>query len=228
MAADDLSRLIASAARAIEHEVGAQDTIEKIVELAVKLIDDCDHAGISLRRPGRIESPVVSDDLVRRIDVLQHEHGEGPCVDARVEEELVHSSDIAADERWPSWGPRTVEETGVCSVMCFRLFTTGDVIGALSLYSSGQGVFDADDRELGLALAAHAAIAMSGAHQIDTLHLAVDGRTVIGQALGILMERFDIDADQAFALLKRLSQDSNRRIRDLALELVATRKMPPA
>lgn len=226
MSTDDIPRLIASAARSLQDEVGSQHTMEKVVELAVGMIDNAEHAGVSLLRQGRIESSAASDDMVRRVDELQYEHREGPCVDAILDDEVVHSRDIAHDERWPRWGSLTTEETGIRSMLCFRMFTIEDTVGALNLYSTRAGAFDADDREVGLALTAHAALAVVASQQIETLHLAVDSRTVIGQAVGILMERFDMDADRAFGVLKRVSQESNRKLRDVAHELVATRRTP--
>lgn len=226
MATDDLSRLIASAARSLRDEPGPQQTMEKAVELAVRSIEGCEHAGISLIHKGQIETPAASDEVVTRVDELQYEHREGPCVDAILEEEVIHSRDIAADERWPAWGPRTAEETGIRSILSFRLFTHQDTVGALNLYSSGEGSFDSEDREVGLALAAHAAIAVAASQEIENLHHAVDSRTIIGQAVGILMERFDLDADRAFSVLRRVSQDTNRKLRDIADELVTTRSLP--
>ena len=225
---EDLAHQIATAARALEDEVGSQETMEKVVELAKKMMASCERAGITLIRQGQIYSPAESDDLVKRVDELQVEYQQGPCVDAILEHEIVYSANLADDKRWPHWGPRTVEETGIRSMMCFRLFTRGDLVGALNLYASLKGAFDAGDRDVGVALAAHAAIAVAAAHEIENLHAAVDGRTVIGQATGILMERFNIDADQAFAVLKRISQDANRKVRDIAHELVTTRSVPDA
>jgi hypothetical protein len=138
----------------------------------------------------------------------------------------VYSRDLAAESRWPDWGPRVVDELGVRSMLCFRLFTTKDTLGALNLYSRRAGAFTEDDAVEGLALAAHVAVALVSATQIEGLNAAAVNRTVIGQAQGILMERYDIDSERAFSLLRRVSQDSNRRLRWIAAELVRTRKVP--
>ena len=225
MSTDDLSRLIASAARSLQRELGAQHTIDKVVELAVQLVGNAEHAGISLiRKGGSIDSPAASDDVVRRADELQSEHQQGPCVDAILEQEVVDSPDIAADERWPVWGPRTTEETGLRSMMCFRLFTAEDALGALNLYSDREAAFGADDREVGQALAAHAALAVLAAQEIEAHDVAADNRTIIGQAVGILMERYDIDATRALAVLTHASQQSHRGLRQTAYEVVTTRQ----
>ena len=111
-------------------------------------------------------------------------------------------------------------------MLCFRLFTAADTLGALNLYSRRAGAFTEDDAIDGLALAAHVAVALVSATEIEGLNAAAVNRTVIGQAQGILMERYDIDSERAFSLLRRVSQDSNQRLRWIAAELVRTRKVP--
>ena len=226
MSGESFTDRLAAAARALEAEPGSQHTMERTLEIARELVTSCDYAGISLMRRGRIESPAYTDEVVLAFDMLQYQHEQGPCVDAIFAEEVVHSPDLEHDERWPVWAPVAVRKTGIRSMMCFRLFTQRDTVGALNLYSRTVGIFDADDRDHGSALAAHAALAMVASQTIETLHLALDSRTVTAQATGILMERFDIDADRAFAVLRRVSQDSNRKLRDVAQELVITRITP--
>ena len=130
---------------------------------------------------------------------------EGPCFDALEMHERVHSRDLATDTRWPRWGPHVAHEIGVVSVVSYRLFTTADSLGALNLYSRTSEAFDLDDIYNGEALAAHVAVALASSRQAEQLGVAITTRTVIGQAEGILMERFDISADQAFAVLRRVS-----------------------
>ena len=111
-------------------------------------------------------------------------------------------------------------------MMCFRLFTYGDKLGALNLYSARGDAFDAEDRERGLAIAAQTAIAMAAVEEIDQLKAGMDTRALIGQAQGILMERFDLDDSLAFAVLIRLSSHTNRKLRHIAWEIVNTRQLP--
>lgn len=223
---DDLSRVIAAAARDLQSEVGSQSTMERALELAIKMIDGCEHAGISLIKNGRISSPATSDTVVTRVDELQLEHDQGPALDAIREQPLVHSADLAADERWPEWGARTAAETGIHSMVSFRLFTTSDTVGALTLYATLTDAFDAEAREIGVALAAHVALALVSSREIESLRSGLDTRTVIGQASGMLMERYGVEPVVAFAVLKRISQDTNRKLREVAVELVSTRRMP--
>ena len=227
MSTDDLSSRIAAAARSLEHEEGAQLTMERVLELAIEMLPGAEYAGISLvSRRGMLESPATTHEVILEIDRLQVESGQGPCVETIFTEDMVQSRNLADDVRWPDWGPRVVEETGIRSMMCFRLFTQSDTVGTLNLYATELGAFATEDRDHGIALAAHAALAMVAARRVETLNLGLDTRTVIGQATGVLMERFDLDAPSAFDVLKRVSQDSNRKLREIAQELVVTRHLP--
>ncbi|GAA2758636.1 hypothetical protein F4554_003721 [Actinopolymorpha rutila] len=111
-------------------------------------------------------------------------------------------------------------------MMCLRLFTYAHTVGALNLYARSRNAFGRDDVEQGQALAAHAAVAVVGAQRIDQLSVALDTRTVIAQAQGILMERYRFTADQAFNVLVRVSSQANVKLRDVAIELVETRRTP--
>jgi transcriptional regulator with GAF, ATPase, and Fis domain len=223
----DLSERIAAAARSLSSERDVQHTLAASVELATELIEGCDEAGVSIvHRRRAIETPASTGELVERGDKLQYEFQEGPCLDAIWDQETVYCPDLASEVRWPVWGPRVVDELGVRSMLCFRLFTAADTLGALNLYSRRAGAFTEDDAIEGLALAAHVSVALVSATEIEGLNAAAVNRTVIGQAQGILMERYDIDSERAFSLLRRVSQDSNQRLRWIAAELVRTRKVP--
>jgi transcriptional regulator with GAF, ATPase, and Fis domain len=135
---------------------------------------------------------------------------------------MVHSPDLAHDKRWPAWGPRVVRETAAESILCFRLFTHRDTLGALNLYSRRRDAYDQDAQDEGRAIAAHVAIAVAACQEVQQLARGMHSHTIIGQATGILMERFDLDAARAFSVLVRLSQDNNVKLREVAAETVAT------
>ena len=103
---EELSRAIAAAARELRGEIGSQHTLERGLKLAIDLIDGAEHAGVSLIDRGTIDSPAFTADVVRRVDELQHVHAEGPCLDAILETEAVHCSDLADEPRWPGWAAR--------------------------------------------------------------------------------------------------------------------------
>lgn len=222
-----LSERMAAAARELQHQSDPEGTIQLAAQLALTNIEGCDHAGISLvRRPHSITTLAATDDTVRTSDRLQLEYGEGPCLDAVWAHRTVHSRRLADDARWPRWGPRLADVTPARSAFCVRLFTTEDTLGALNMFSSVEDGFDETDRDEGLALAAHVAIAVAAAQEIQSLGVAMDSRSVIGQAMGIIMERYQLQPDLAFSVLTRLSQHSQVRVRDLALEIVETRSLP--
>jgi GAF domain-containing protein len=132
--------------------------------------------------------------------------------------------DLASEQRWPDFSARAAA-LGVGSMLSFQLFVEGDNLGALNLYSSESDAFDDESEQVGLLFASHAAVAFADAQKLDQLNSAVETRDLIGQAKGILMERYRISAEQAFRVLTRVSQQRNRKLRDLAAELADTRHL---
>ena len=230
MPLENLAESLARAARALASEDNVEHTLDKAVELAVEMIRGCDAAGVTLvRRGNALESPAYTDEMVARGDALQLELGEGPCVDAVWEQQVVISGDLASETRWPGWAARLVAESGARSMMCVQLFTSQTTLGALNLYAKSPHAFDPEsDRYEAQALAAHVAVALVAAQRIENLYTALDSRTVIGQAEGILMERFDLSPQSAFEVLRRVSSHSNEKLHAVALELVRTRRLPPS
>lgn len=213
----------------MQGEVDTQHVLDRAVALAVELVAGCHQAGVSMvHRRAPIDTAASSDPLVVRGDELQYRLQEGPCLDAIWHHETVHSRDLAGDERWPRWGPAVVAELGVASMLSFQLYTDADTLGALNLYSRQVDAFDEDDLTAGLVLAAHTAVALAGAQHVEQLRTAALNRTIIGQAQGILMERFRLSADRAFMVLRRVSQDRNVKLHQVAGELVRTRVLPPS
>lgn len=199
------------------------------VDLAVALIGACDHAGITLVSGKKIGSGATSDGLVARADEIQHDLGQGPCVDvARFENRSLHVSDLTNETRWPAWTRQVREELGVGSLLSMLLFTHERSFGAMNLYSDRPHAFTGDDFAIAETLAAHLAVAVSDGRDIQDRDKGMITRTVIGQAEGILMERYTIGATEAFAFLRRVSQDTNRKLVHIAQELVETRKLPHA
>jgi len=194
--------------------------------MAVETVRGCDHAGISLIQRRKIETVATTDDVATKGDQQQYVLDQGPCLDSIREQETIRSNGLADDNRWPEWGPWVHDNLGVNSMLCFQLFTTEESYGALNLYSDHADAFDSHDQAVGLALAAHAAVAFAASREIQGLETAMTNRTIIGQAEGILMERYDLTADRAFAFLTRISQNENRRLAEIAEELVADRQLP--
>ena len=217
----------AAIARGLQNQTSQIATLDRIGLLAQDTIQGCDHAGITLLdRRGRITTVGATDEVVGAADVRQYELGQGPLVDVLEQQNAVVSPDLANDRRWPKWGSWVDDKLGVKSLLCFQLFTTARSYGALNMYSDRLDGFDLHDRTAGQALAAHAAVAMASSDESEHLNIAVVNRTIVGQAEGILMERYNLDADQAFAMLVRVSQNENRRITIVSQELIETRRTP--
>lgn len=216
-----LDERMAGLARDLQTHDLAADTLQHIVEAAVDLLDPCDSAGISLAsRDGGIETSACTDDLTRRADKLQQECGEGPCMDAVWNEPVVWSPDLTTEVRWPRWGPAAASELGIRSSLCVRLFTHEDRVGGLNLFSTQAEAFSPQDVSEARAIAAHAAVALIAVKKITQLDTALHSRTATAQATGLIMARYEVSSHQAFAILKRLSNERNVKLRTIAEEMV--------
>jgi transcriptional regulator with GAF, ATPase, and Fis domain len=201
------------------------ETVDRVLEYALR-VTGCDCAGVVLVQHGKDpQTAGVTDPRVKRADQLQFEYGEGPCVPVSSEHHNVLVCDTVVDRRWPQWSPR-VAELGLRSVLTVRLFTNRSTLGALNLYRIRPDQFTAADDATARVLGRHAAVAIATVQHASTLAQAMKARTLIGQAQGLLMERFAIDADQAFAVLRRCSQNNNVKLRKVADQLVSTRRLP--
>jgi GAF domain-containing protein len=181
---------------------------------------------MTLNDKGGALTRVGSNHVVSRANELQDEIGEGPCLSMRRDQDTIVIQDLAGDHRWPCWGARVHSELGVGSMMSLLVYTDHQSYGALSLYGSRGRPFGHDDAAIAQALAGHLATIIASGREIDHLEMAKENRLTIGQAQGILMERLDLDADQAFDYLRRVSSHSNRKLVDIADELLRTRRLP--
>ena len=181
-----------------------------------------EHVGVSvLDNNGNPETKAATSELVMELDTLQYSLNEGPCVDS-----LIHGSTIVAAlnirnaKRWPRYGPAAVE-LGLKAQLAVKLYLDGHgTVGGLNMYATGSG--DIDPQAPGIAdlFATHAALALGRAREVDSLHQALRTREVIGQAVGLLMQKYDLDPDGAFSFLVRSSSHSNTKVREIALRMV--------
>lgn len=217
-------------ARTLLAEEDVQRTLQKIVELAVDTIDGCDHAGISIVHGRTFSTPAATDDVARIVDAIQYEANEGPCLSAIREQEVFQTGDLGSETRWPNFAHRAQTETGITSMLSFRLFVEADILGALNLYSASPDAFDDDARSVGSVFAAHAAVALSSALHDEQMDEALASRDIIGQAKGVIMAREGVNADEAFDMLRRASQRLNVKLRQLAEDIARTgvNPLPPA
>jgi GAF domain-containing protein len=195
------------------------DTLQQITAAAVELLPDVHLSSISiLRADGTLSTAAPTDDLLLRLDAEQYRLQEGPCYEAATNTAQIVSHDLDADARFPNYGPAAVA-VGIRSQIGMRLFDGPNSQGALNLYSAKAGAFK-DLDSLSALFVHQAGQAISYAQHIDTLEEAVRSRTMIGQAVGVVMERYDLNDERAFAFLKRLSSHRNVKLRLVAQELV--------
>lgn len=220
---DTMSRV----ARSLQEEHGdVEGTLRAITAAAVATVPHAEECSISYVIGRRTVEPRAStSELPERLDALQQELGQGPCLDAVWETEVVRIDDMAREQRWPRFAQQASAD-GVGSMLCFQLFVTGDKLGAMNLYARTAHAFEDESDEVGQILAGHAAIALAGAEFEEHLRAGLGNRDVIGQAKGILMERYRLTADQAFAVLARVSQETNRKLVEIARELSETGAVP--
>lgn len=202
-----------------------EQTAHQIVVFGMKSVNT-QFAGITmLRSRGRFETVGPSAPVVVDADHRQYELREGPCVDASTISQMVMSADLSREERWPLWAPAAVS-LGFRSILSAELHAGGQRIGALNLYGSQTRQFTDQDLDVARLFARHAAAALAAVKLRESLQNALDTRTTIGQAQGVLMERFGVDADRAFAILRRYSQDGNVKLTDVARHLIGTLTLP--
>lgn len=220
-AAPDLAADLSRLARELEDEDGLAATLDAIVHAAVGSVPGAEHASISMVRGRReVTSRAATSDLARTNDRAQYEAGEGPCLESLFERRTVSVPDMAVESRWPAFSQRS-SGLGVSSMLSVQLFVAGDDLGALNLLSTQPHAFDEGSEHIALLFASHAAVAIVGAEQEEQLLDALAQRDVIGQAMGVLMERYGITSSRAFGLLTRVSQRNNVRLLELAGEIVA-------
>jgi GAF domain-containing protein len=215
--------VLADLARDMQRHTDAASVLQVIVSAVRGTIPGAEEATISLvQSRRRVVSAAMTGELARRFDELQQETHEGPSLDAMYLQQTVRVDDLATDPRWPELTRRAAGELGVMSMLCFQLYVHESDLGALNLLARRPGAFTDESERIGLLFASHAAIAVAAAQDLDNIATALGSRDVIGQAKGILMERYKITAEMAFALLASASQHTNVKLYAVAENLTRT------
>ena len=223
-----IAHVMADPARAMQRPGDVALTLQALTTCATNSIQGADYASITVRHSdGALETLAPTDPIARRVDLLQFELSEGPCYDAVEATSVTVSEDVAGDARWPAYGPR-VAALGLRSQLGIRLASDDGWRVALNLYARRPGAFDSESISLAEIFADQAAAAMGFVRAVQTVNQALLMRETIGQAVGIVMERYTIDTDRAFAFLVRTAQTSNARVQDVAEEIVAAAVRRPA
>ena len=220
---DQLVVALRQAARGLAQRRSIRDlerTLGQIVSSAVGTINAVDAGSISMTQRGQIETLHPTTEHIRKLDETQARFHEGPCITAiedPPESGIIVAQDLggADAERWPQFAPEAVD-AGYRGLMSTTLSFEGGLRGALNLYSATPDAFDEHSRTLAGLFGIQAALVLFGATEASNLQKAVDSRDLIGQAKGILMERFDVDDEAAFEMLVKSSQDTNLKLTEVA------------
>ncbi|GGQ85337.1 ANTAR domain-containing protein [Couchioplanes azureus] len=210
--------------------------LAQVLKLTVAAVAGCDCASVTLVRHGRVVRTVTSDADAAELDDVQFATGIGPAPEAMYGEDPVYVPDLPAARRWPVLAA-TAAQLGMSSALSYGLYVQRpahwSALGAFTLYAAAPDAFGDDDHDFGSILAAYLAVAVAAAQRQDevgrreaALHRALSTRDIIGQAKGILMGRQHLSAGEAFDQLRRVSQQLNRKLADVAQHLAETGEMP--
>jgi GAF domain-containing protein len=216
----DVAAALAQATQEMDAPEHLDATLDLIVTVARDSMPGVDEVGISVaHKDGRIETRAATGPRVHELDELQVQAGEGPCLHAMDTGETVRVHHLRHEQRWPLFVPGA-NVLGLRSSLGIRLSVESRPAGAMNIYSFSTDEIEEDTVQLAELFAAHAGLALGHARRLDNLNRALATRKLIGLALGILMERLDIDEDRAFAYLTRMSATTETKLRDVAASVV--------
>jgi len=219
MPLNELAEAVAASADAFVEPSRLDDTLQSILGSALESIKGFDRASLLVSVKGEVAGRSWTDEVAERLDAVQVRLRQGPAVEVIDTPQTILVPELAHEQRWPRYVPEAVQ-LGVAAQLSARMqFDHTATLGSLNLYASAELVFDDEAESLAEVFAAQAAVAIGGAMVVTNLTEAMESRKIIGQATGILMERFRIDEAHAFAFLRRESSHRNVKLRDIAAEL---------
>lgn len=223
---DDLWHSLAGLSGLLLTEESLETTLRRVADLAVRSIAGCDAVGVTLFQDGTPTTRAATGGLVYEVDTYQYDIGEGPCLQTVHDQHLHEVQEMANEGRWPRFCEHAAER-GIHSSLSLPLAVRGQTLGALNLYSRTPAAFATADRETALLFASQAAVALANAQTYAAsvrlatqLGEALGSRAVIDQAKGIVMAHNRCDEGQAFEVLRAASQTGQRKLRDVAQDIV--------
>jgi len=216
----EVAELVQTLQQQQQTDADADTVLGELTQASASAMPGAQYAGITIAcRNGKVRTVAATGQYPALLDEIQQRCGEGPCLSAAWEHHVIRIDDMEREKRWPAYC-REARETPIRAVISFQLFADHNSMGALNFYAEQPDVFDEEAAEMGLILATHTALAWNMVQRDQQFRSALASRDIIGQAKGMIMERFKIDAVQAFELLKRLSQSSNTALAVVARQLV--------
>ena len=217
---DRIAAAITEAAKLMHAPSTLEETLDAIVQATLQTVPGFNHVGISLtHRSGKIETMSGTDQLVWDLDDIQYGLSEGPCYDSIRGGGVTVVEHARHDQRWPRYMPQAAKR-GLKAQLAVGLYRDQETVGGLNLYSTESDTIEADAVHIAELFASHAALALGKSRQESQLGQALATRKVIGQAIGIVMERYQIGEDRALGFLIRASQTGNIKLKTVAEELV--------
>ncbi|MEA2486167.1 MAG: hypothetical protein QOD46_1278 [Actinomycetota bacterium] len=223
----ELIRSVTALSRLVTANETVESTVGRIAQLSVLALDAADECDISVIKGKEIKTVAVTSDVGQKIDRLQIETGQGPCMSSIEKQATFYIPDMAHDETWPVFSARAAAETGISSLVGYVLEVGGGALGAINLMSYRTNAFDEDAIAVGAVFAAQAGVALSNAQthekneqKVEQLEEGIQTRQVIGQAVGIVMATRHLKAEEAFEILKTISQHTNVKLKQVAVGLV--------
>ena len=216
---DTVQSTLAELVSALVRGAGIEEMLTKLTSASVALVPGAEFAKISLIGNGHLRSIAATSESIALLDGAQQAAGQGPCLDAVRTQKPIRCSDLRTDVRWPQFA-RAATTAGVHRVLSCPLDMPGGSGATLTVFGSQPGAFGSGSATIATMLASHAALALLTAEHERQFRAALATRDIIGQAKGMLMERFGVDSARAFALLKQMSQETNTPVRQLAARLV--------
>jgi hypothetical protein len=208
-----------------------ESVYDALCHAAVELVDGCDHASLMLRQKGRTRTAAASDDVARRIDELEQELDEGPCLDALDDDEPDQHicADLSEGSQWPELASRISGSTSVRGMAGFRIRQDGQKVGALNVFSDTPGALSGHSLDQAIMLTAFASVAMAAlerGEEATTLRRGLESNREIGKAIGLLMAVHGIDDDRAFQMLAKVSQEMNVKVAEVASQVIQHHRKP--
>jgi GAF domain-containing protein len=226
----DFYQDLAALHRALLDDESLEDALGRVAAISLRTLPGCDGAGVSLVDREKVTTAAATDDRVKAVDSEQYRTGEGPCLEAIRKGASFIVESMVDDKRWPEFGPRAAKN-GIFSSLSMPLQVRDRTLGALNLYSRKLSGFSSDDEKTATLFAAEASVALANAHAFDQVRAAANqleeglkSSRTIGLAMGILVEREHCTEEEAFDMLRVISQNTNIKLRDVAQQLVEATK----